>query len=408
MTAPQPITQHERIEVVDVLRGLAVCGILIGNMQWFSGYGMMPPAVATQAPIADQVTHFFVHAFVEGKFYSIFSFLFGFGFALQIARAEARDDEKASVFKRRLLWLLVIGLLHAWLLWPGDILSIYAVMGFLLLLFRKTSDRGLIKWAAILLIVPIVTYVILFAAFVLFAPPETRSMVEGAQVERWNSAIQTVAQGSFWQILTGYNPDYLFGRYMGLIFQMRLPKILAMFLLGYYAYRRGFFQDPIANKPLIRKVLVYGLVLGVAVNLLFAFVSKSEADLPPTALGILGVALYAIGVPALALGIAALITTLWQNVGWQRILGIFAPVGRMALTNYLLQTVICVLLFYGYGFGLFGRFGALISTLIALGIFAFQIVLSAFWLHHFNYGPMEWVWRCLTYRRRIGLIKGSA
>src|SRR5690349_5150374 len=129
-----PITQGERINVVDVLRGLAVGGILIGNMQWFSGYGMMPPTLAATAPIADQITNFLVHFFIEGKFYSIFSLLFGFGFALQIARAEERGDLKASVFKRRLFWLLVIGLLHAYLLWAGDILSIYALMGFILIL----------------------------------------------------------------------------------------------------------------------------------------------------------------------------------------------------------------------------------------------------------------------------------
>ena len=136
-----PISLKERIEVLDVLRGLAICGILLGNMQWFSGYGMMPPALAAQAPLADQITHFLVHFFIEGKFYSIFSFLFGFGFALQIARAEERGDTNASLFKRRLFWLLVIGLLHAWLLWAGDIVSIYAVMGFILVLFRKAKTE---------------------------------------------------------------------------------------------------------------------------------------------------------------------------------------------------------------------------------------------------------------------------
>jgi uncharacterized protein len=293
-------------------------------------------------------------------------------------------------------------------LWPGDILSIYAYMGFLLLLFRKVSDKGLLKWAAALLAVPIVTYIILFALFVSFAPPDAQTTFGAAQAERWNYVVQTVAQGNFWQILTDYNPGYLIGRYMGLIFQMRLPKILAMFLLGYYAYRRGFFRDPAAHKPLIRRVLVYGLIVGTAVNILFALVSKSEADMPPSAMGILGVAAYAVGVPALALGIAALVTTLWQTAQWQKILGIFAPVGRMALTNYLMQTAICVVLFYGYGFGLFGRFGALAATLLALGIFLFQILFSTLWLRYFNYGPMEWVWRCLTYRRRIDLVRAPA
>src|SRR4030095_6613823 len=119
-----PISLPERIEVLDVLRGLAVCGILIGNMQWFSGYGMMPPALEAQMPMVDHVVKFLVHFVVEGKFYSIFSFLFGFGFALQIARAEERGDAKATVFKRRLAWLAVIGVLHATLLWAGDILSV--------------------------------------------------------------------------------------------------------------------------------------------------------------------------------------------------------------------------------------------------------------------------------------------
>lgn len=155
-----PISLSERIEILDVLRGLAVGGILIGNMQWFSGYGMMPEAMAQQGPLVDRITHFLVHFFIEGKFYSIFSFLFGFGFALQIARAEERGDLKASLFKRRLFWLLVIGLLHAYLLWAGDILSIYAVMGFLLILFRKKTNSSLLKWAAVLLAIPIFTYIL--------------------------------------------------------------------------------------------------------------------------------------------------------------------------------------------------------------------------------------------------------
>src|SRR4051794_2168210 len=151
-----PVSLRERIEILDVLRGIAVCGILIGNMQWFSGYGMVPETMQAAAfSPADKIVQFLVHFFVEGKFYSIFSFLFGFGFALQITRAEQRGDLTAGIFKRRLLWLFVIGVLHATLLWAGDILSVYALMGFVLVLFRKREDKTLIKWAVAMMIVPV-------------------------------------------------------------------------------------------------------------------------------------------------------------------------------------------------------------------------------------------------------------
>ena len=398
-----PISLQERIEILDVLRGLAICGILIGNMQWFSGYGFMPQALAEQSPLADRFTHFLVHFFVEGKFYSIFSFLFGFGFALQIARAEERGDQTASLFKRRLFWLLVIGLVHAYLLWAGDILSIYAVMGFLLLLFRKKTNGALLKWAFALMVIPILTYILLYILFVAFVPPEALAKFEAGQIDFWNQAVTKVQQSSYLQIVTDFNLNYIVGRYAGLIFEMRLPKILAMFLLGFYAYRRGFFQDLLSHQPFIRRVLVYGLVLGLIGNIAFAALAGKEAVIPPTPAGIAGVISYAFGVPALALFFIALVATLWQKAGWRRLLAFLAPVGRMALTNYLLQTVICVIIFYGYGFGQFGRVGAGAATLIALAIFLFQVLLSALWLKYFSYGPMEWIWRQLTYRQRLNL-----
>jgi uncharacterized protein len=398
-----PISLGERIEILDVLRGLAVCGILIGNMQWFSGYGMMPPAVARQSPLADQVTHFLVHFFVEGKFYSIFSFLFGFGFALQISRAEERGDLKASLFKRRLFWLLVIGLVHAYLLWAGDILSVYAVVGFVLILFRKKTNRSLLKWAFAMLAIPILTYLLFYSLFVAFVPPEVLARFDAAQTEMWNEGIKKVQQSSYLQIITDYNLRYIVGRYAGLILDMRLPKLLAMFLLGFYAYRRGFFQHLSSHKPFIRRVLVYGLVLGLVGNVAFAALAGKEAVFPPSPAGIAGVISYAFGVPALALFFIALVATLWQKAVWRQLFAFLAPVGRMALTNYLLQTVICVLIFYGYGFGQFGRFGATTATLIALTIFLFQILVSTLWLKYFSYGPMEWIWRQLTYRQRLNL-----
>jgi len=368
---------------------------------------MVPPELLHAAPLYNQVTHFLVHFFVEGKFYSIFSFLFGFGFALQIARAQERGDTNASLFKRRLVWLLVIGLLHAYLLWAGDILSIYAVMGFILILFRNKSNESLLKWALILIAVPVITYVLLYAAFLAFAPPDATAEFAASQIDRWSSTSAIVTGGSYWDIVSGYNLNYVVGRYMGLIFQMRLPKILAMFLLGMYAYRIGVFQNLKDHAALIKKVLIYGAILGLIGNIAMAGLAGNEAPFPPSPMGLAGVIGYSFGVPALALFIIALIATLWQSESWRRVLAVLAPVGRMALTNYLLQTIICVTIFYGYGFGMFGTVGALKATLIALAIFAVQIVLSSVWLRNFIYGPMEWIWRQLTYGRRLTLRRAS-
>ena len=406
-SAAQPISLSERIYVIDVLRGLAVCGILIGNMQWNSGYGFMPPAMAEAWPMYDKVTQYLVHVFVEGKFYSIFSLLFGFGFALQIDRATQRGDANASVFKRRLFWLLVIGVIHA-SIWAGDILSVYALMGFILLLFRQKSDESLLRWALSLMVVPVIYFAIILALFLAFAPPDTASVVAKAQTDMFQSAMNVVPNGGFFQIIREYNVGMVAGRWAGLFLQMRLPKILAMFLLGFYAYRKGYFQHPLDHQPFIRKVTVYGLGLGLVCNPLFAWFAHSEADFPPSYNGLIGIVMYGIGVPALAVGIAAAVLTLWQNASWRKVLGVFTPVGRMALTNYLMQTAISLFIFYGWGLGYYGKVGPLTATLVALAIFAAQVVISTIWLKYFAYGPMEWIWRQLTYKRRLNILKPQA
>lgn len=402
-----PISVTERIEILDVLRGVAIGGIFMGNMQWFSGYGFMPDAMAAQTPFVDQAARFLVHVFIEGKFYSIFSFLFGFGFALQISRAEDRGDLKATVFKRRLFWLLIIGVFHAFLLWSGDILSVYALIGFVLLLFRKKATESLPKWILGLILAPIAVYVVFLVLFVSFAPPDVASSVAEAKNGMWQNAVGVVPNGTYLRIMVDYNLNILAGRWAGLIFEMRLPKILAMFLLGFYAYRRGIFRSLANHKNLIHRVLIYCLPAGIVLNLVFAYYAGRESVLPPEPIGLLGVVTYGFGVPALALGIIALIVTLWQNHNGQKALSIFAPVGRMAMTNYLLQTVVAISIFYGFGFGLYGTTGAAKATVIALVVFVFQVVLSTMWLKFFQYGPMEWIWRQLTYRKRLPLLRSS-
>lgn len=399
-----PISPKERIEVLDVMRGFAILGILIGNMQWFSGYGMMPPAVAAIGTAADHVVQFLVHFLVEGKFYSIFSFLFGFGFALQIAKAEERGDEKASFFKRRMFWLLIIGFAHGFFIWAGDILSVYALSGFILILFRRKSNRSIIKWVIGFWLAPVLVYILVYVLFVNFAPPEASAVAPAAgQFAGWNAAVKDVAQGGYFQIFTDYNLKYIAGRYAGLFFEMRWTKLLAMFLLGFYAYRRQIFQNLSAHRVFIRRVLAYGLILGIVGNAVLAYTMSIAPPFIPSAIGIAGTIGYVVGVPSLALAYIAAIALLWQKDVWQKILRILAPVGQMALTNYIMQSVICVILFYGFGFGLYGSFYAAKATLTAFAIFIFQIIFSTIWLKFFTHGPLEWIWRQLTYKRRMSL-----
>lgn len=401
MNSSSPTLPYERIEILDVLRGIAIFGILIGNLQWFSGYGFMPSSLVKASPAIDQAIRFLVHFFVEGKFYSVFSFLFGVGFAIQISKADERGDTTASVFKRRLFWLLVIGLLHAYFLWYGDILSVYALMGFALILFRRKSTTSMLKWAAALLVIPVVTYALMLILFKALAPSDVQGSIDSMQADMWSSALARVPESGYFQIYSGFNLQMIVGRYAGLILDMRLPKILAMFLLGVCAHKKGIFSDLGGHVTVIRRVLVYGLVFGLAGNILFATFAGSEAPIPPSAAGLLGVFAYAFGVPALALFYVAALASLWRKEIWQRLLGLLAPVGRMALTNYLMHTVICVLIFYGFGLGQFGQVDAGVATLIALPIFVIQIMASGLWLKNFNYGPVEWIWRQLTYRKRL-------
>lgn len=405
MSSTTPTLPGERIGILDVLRGIAIFGILIGNMQWFSGYGFMPPEITLDWAVADKAAQFLVHFFIEGKFYSIFSFLFGYGFAIQIAKADERGDTGAALFKRRLVWLLVIGLLHAYLLWYGDILSVYAAMGFLLVLFRKKPTEALLKWAIVLMVFPVIFYLFLYTLFIAFVPQEALASIGAAQTEMWTRSMGLVPGGGWFEIFKGHNMTLIVGRYAGLIFEMRLPKVLAMFLLGLYAHRKGYFNDLAKHRTFVTRVAVYGLILGLIGNIAFAALAGKEAVLPPTPAGIIGVISYAFGVPALALFYIAAVALLWQSDRMRRLLNIFAPVGQLAMTNYLLQTLVCVFIFYGYGFGLYGSVRPSYTIAIAATIFLFQIIFSAVWLRWFRFGPMEWIWRQLTYKKRLTLTR---
>jgi uncharacterized protein len=323
-----------------------------------------------------------------------------------MTRARSGGAAFAPVYRRRLLVLLLIGLAHAVLLWPGDILVLYALLGFPLLLFRERGPRTVLVWAAISLVVPLL---LLAGVFGLLEAGRATPEV-GAEIERQlaqartefhaltEQAIQVYRHGSFAEITAQRIQDLLFF-YSGILFFA--PHVFGMFLLGLYAGRRGLFHDLSAHRPFFTRVLRWGLVLGLVGSAAYTLGMEAADRVEPTGPLLLAVAGLTVGGPALSLAYAAGLTLLVQRAAWRRLLAPLAAAGRMALSNYLLQSLIATTIFYGYGLGLYGQTGPVQHLGLAVAIFFLvQLPLSAVWVRRFRFGPAEWLWRSLTYGRR--------
>lgn len=418
---PTPITLHERIEVVDILRGFAIFGILTVNLLWFAHPIYAKPAgIDLGSGAVDHVAWWLIQFFCLGKFYSLFSFLFGFGMAVQMIRAEARGVPFVRLYGRRLCVLLGIGLCHALFLWAGDILVSYAVLGFLLLLFRKRRLSTLIVWAAVCLLVPIVNTAgcVGLSKLAQSLPPtptttpattpttvSTTAPTTGpvstpgtgqpdfaAMAQR---AYDVYSHGTYGQILVQRVKDWLFLLVVTVV--VMYGGILGMFLFGLYAGRRGILHDITPHLGFIRKLAIWGLALGVVANLTAVIAGEFVHPSELSWFALVPAAASAVGAPALCFFYASVIVLLAQKDVWKRRLKPLAAVGRMALTNYLLQSVICTTIFNAYGFGQFGKVGPALGLVLTIVIFAVQIPLSNWWLSRFRFGPMEWLWRSLTY-----------
>jgi len=387
---------RERIQALDVLRGVAVGGILLANILVFFGFPFMSPErVATMwSTSVDATTLFLERALVDGKFYSIFSLLFGIGFGLQLSRG---GDAALPRFRRRLRILLGIGAIHAFLIWAGDILMLYALLGFTMPWFARKSDRSLLRWTVGLLATPTALYLVALAVWLLVRPA-TPSSGSGGPPAAIVGFFERIGSGGLKDALVG-NLVFLGGRWADLFATVRFPKVLGMFVLGLWAVRTGIAVSPASQRATLARWRLLGWSIGLPANLIAAWSGLHWDYLPPSAGGLIGVVMQAIGVPMLAIGYATTIVLL--VVDGRRFINVFAPVGRMALTNYLMHSIVCVTLSYGFGFGLWWRTRPSVAMAIAFTIILIQIPLSALWLSRFRFGPVEWVWRRLTYRRAI-------
>jgi uncharacterized protein len=399
-TVNAPVTAGERVAVLDGIRGVAVLGILLINIDALSGYAFTPQSTHTilRNETADEVTWFLLATLVEAKFYSLFSFLFGVGFAVFVQRAAARGADAAGLFKRRLLGLLLIGLIHTLLIWFGDILVTYALLGFVLVPFLRRGDRSVLRWALAMLVAPIVLYAILVAMAGQPVQPSTDSGGELPPILA--TATLSFSTGNYVQILAG-NLVFTVANLVRRLLLMFFPRVIGMFLLGFYAGRNNVFGRLDEYGRLARNTLLIGFGMGLPLALA-AYALGDHALGPPTTLGLLETVIKSIGVPLLALGYAAGLWLLFSRA--PQLMAPLVPVGRMALSNYLMHSVAGVLIFYGVGFGLFGRLSLTAAVVGALAFFVLQMFLSRWWLRRARFGPAEWLWRMFTYRRRIPLF----
>ena len=385
-----PVSGAERIATVDVLRGFAIFGILLINIYGFSGLLLSPQSETDRL---DRLVIIAVVILAQAKFYSLFSFLFGWGMSIQLNRALKKGVSFVRLYLRRMLALLLIGLIHGLFIWQGDILTAYAILGTALLLFRKSSPRVLLIGVALSLLLAIVVVLpgnTMDDARELYAQATAFMRTE-------NMPAQTIlGRGTYAEISQRRMGEFIGAQSW---FAYWIGNVFAMMLLGLYVGKRRIFQDVEGQLPLIRKTLWLGLIIGLAFNAISVWTMLDSSPFAPQYQRFVRIATRTIGAPALMLFYASGIVLLLRKERWRGRLAPMAPVGRMALSNYLLQSVMATLLFYGYGLGLYGDITPTVALIVVIIIYLIQIRISEWWMERFRFGPAEWVWRSLTYGR---------
>ncbi|MEU9608897.1 DUF418 domain-containing protein [Streptomyces sp. NPDC048057] len=377
-----------RLAAVDVLRGFALFGILVVNIGFlasaYHGSGAEQPGAG--GPL-DTAVSALTSVFFEAKFFLLFSFLFGYSFTLQLASAERRGARFAPRFLRRLLGLFVLGGLHAVLLFPGDILTTYAVLGLVLLAVHRIRPRVAVWIGVTLLVVTSVGYLLLAAAAAAAGTGGVDETAAAADAARATEALRGDAAS-----VIGAHLDQLPSVAFLLVF-FQAPSALAAFLLGLAAGRHGVIGRLADLTPLLRRLQWTGFTVGLAGAVAYAYVSTTSTK---DAGQLLALGIDVMTAPLLSAAYAATVLRAATGRHAERLAAVLAPAGRMALSVYLSQSLFCALLFTGYGAALSGRVPPSGVAAIALALFAAQVMASRWWLRRHPYGPVEWILRAWT------------
>ena len=391
----------QRVITLDIVRGFALMGILIMNMPGFSSSFFAEADGSHLWPgRLDQLAELLRDLLFSGKFNSMFSLLFGIGFTIQFARMQQRDpDRAAGQYLRRLLVLGGFGLVHATVFWTGDVLHIYALLGLMLLALRRLGDRAIVLLIGACLLYPVVSG----ALRLMVMTPEivAQLVAEAKAFEASNNA--AYGHGSFVDAAAEHMREFshFYGDRWSLWNTLGFYVQMAMtMLLGLLAGRRRWPQRIPELLPRIPRLQWGALALGLACGVAFTVIFEAQRTPGPTPLKLLGSLCYWTSRFALMVFYVLTIVRLAQTPAGARVLAPLAMTGRMPLTNYLMQTLLCTTLFYGWGFGQWGRVGPAAGLGLALLIyFGIQVPWSLWWLRTHDRGPMEALWARLTYGR---------
>lgn len=376
VTHHPPKPPVEREAPVDALRGLALLFILLVNMEFYA----QPIDVGWSQYAApyDRAATFLLTAVFQLKSYLLFALLFGYSLTLQIRSADEGGRRFLRPYLRRLAGLFALGVLHGTLFFVGDILMIYAILGLGLLPARRLSDRGLLRLA-----VAALTFGLLVSSALLLAPTGGEPIRDVAQIE------QVYRSGSFAAMFDQRLDDLVLAQAFNALFQG--PTAFAFFAFGMLAGRRGILRDLASSQALCRRLVTVCLPIGLAGGILAATLASGIAESRTATIGFL---IQCLAAPASSAGYAGAFGILALRV--PALVRWFAPIGRLSLTVYLTESIVCSTIFLSYGGGFYGRIGPAAGIALAVALFALLMPLDRLWLRHFRQGPFEWVLRTVT------------
>jgi len=387
MTKSLPIAQQDRVVIVDVVRGFALTGVLIANFTSYVDQQTPEPILSSISTSLDTWLININTVFLEWKSMTLFSILFGYGFGLILESLEKKSINANVFFAKRMFWLFIFGVLHT-IFWWADVLHLYAISGIAMLLFKKRSNQSLLVFAILftLIIPPLISYL-------LRKQPETFTD---------DDIVALFGQYKYGNLLDVFSFNLNFYYRMFLVSGSDLHDIietLGRFLFGYYLMRIKFFHSVETRKAVFVKSAVFAAPLMIAYFIVRWLLIDNIIHVNQFALS----PLLSLGVLSTVCFYVCVLVLSYISFGANKFFASLQALGRMTLTNYLLVSAFLIILLYGFGFGRLGELPMHIIWLYAVVWLVVEIVFSTYWLKYFRYGPTEWIWRQLTFWKRLQL-----